>query len=131
MRTGHPFHMHDAIYAQPGALRLVGRGNEARIAEAAARVREAPHVVVTGIGSSWHAALVGAQMLARVGRLGPRVRPVHAFELVEYGPSVGAGDGVILVSHRGGSRSARRALESAKAGGGFGVTVTGKGSEGL
>src|SRR5262249_39306913 len=25
-RTGHPYHMHDAIYAQPGALRLVARG---------------------------------------------------------------------------------------------------------
>jgi hypothetical protein len=28
MRTEHPFHMHDAIYAQPGALRLVPRAHE-------------------------------------------------------------------------------------------------------
>ena len=25
-RSAHPFHMHDAIYAQPGALRLLTRG---------------------------------------------------------------------------------------------------------
>src|SRR3989442_1572543 len=35
-RAGHPYHMHDAIYAQPGALRLVTRGQGAEIAAAAA-----------------------------------------------------------------------------------------------
>jgi glucosamine--fructose-6-phosphate aminotransferase (isomerizing) len=131
MRTGHPFHMHDAIYAQPGALRLVGRGNEAKIGDAAGRLRGAPHVLLTGVGTSWHAALVGALMLARIGRLGLRARAVHAFELAEYGPPVDAGTGVIVVSHRGVPRYARQALEGTKTGGGFAVAITGKGSEGL
>ena len=69
-RAGHPYHMHDAIYAQPGALRLVGRGNESALAAAATALSTASHVVVTGTGSSWHAALIGALLLARVGRLG-------------------------------------------------------------
>ena len=34
-RTEHPYHMHDAIYAQPGALRLVMRGQGEVLAKAA------------------------------------------------------------------------------------------------
>ena len=40
-RPGHPYYMHDAIYAQPGALRLVLRGNGEALAGASARLREA------------------------------------------------------------------------------------------
>ena len=38
-RPGHPYYMHDAIYAQPGALRLVTRGNEAALDGATERLR--------------------------------------------------------------------------------------------
>ncbi len=131
MRAGHPFYMHDAIYAQPGALRLIGRGNEGALADAAARLRAAPQVLLTGVGTSWHAALVGELMLARIGRLGLRARAVHAFELVEYWPPPDAGTGTIVVSHRGASRYTRQALERAKAGGGLAVAITGKSGDGL
>ena len=131
MRTGHPFHMHDAIYAQPGALRLVGRGNEGKLVDAAGRLRETSHVLLTGVGTSWHAALVGELMLARVGRLGFRAHAIHAFELTEYWPPADARTAMIVVSHRGASRYARGALERAKASGGVGVAITGKGSDGL
>lgn len=123
--------MHDAIYGQPGALRLVGRGNERVLEAAAARLRAAEHVVLTGVGTSWHAALVGEAMLAGVGRLGLRARAIHAFDLAGYGPRPEARSGVIVVSHRGTSRYAREALDAARAGGAFVVAVTGKGSDGL
>src|SRR5207247_7084942 len=58
-RSGHPYHMHDAIYAQPGALRLLTRGQSATLTAAAAALAGAPHVWLTGVGSSWHAALAG------------------------------------------------------------------------
>ncbi|MGH6690333.1 MAG: hypothetical protein ACREF4_06615, partial [Gammaproteobacteria bacterium] len=80
MRREHPFHMHDAIYAQPGALRLVSRGNGAALAGAAERLRGLDQVLLTGVGTSWHAALVGELMLARAGRLGHRARAFHAFD---------------------------------------------------
>jgi glucosamine--fructose-6-phosphate aminotransferase (isomerizing) len=131
MRTGHPFHMHDAIYAQPGALRLIGRGNEGALVEAATHLRTAPQVLLTGVGTSWHAALVGELMLARVGRLGLRARAVHAFELAESWPPADAGTGTIVISHRGASRYTRQALERAKAGGGPAVAITGKSGDGL
>ena len=34
-RSGHPYHMHDAIYTQPGALRLLLRGQGEALAKAA------------------------------------------------------------------------------------------------
>ena len=123
--------MHEAIYAQPGALRLIGRGNEGPLGAAAARLRAAPQVLLTGVGTSWHAALVGELMLARVGRLGLRARAVHAFELVESWPLADAGTGTIVISHRGASRYTRQALERAKAGGGPAVAITGKSGDGL
>ena len=83
-RTGHPYHMHDAIYAQPGALRLVARGQGDAIEAAALRLRGLDHVLLTGVGTSWHAALVGELLFARLGGLGLKARAFHAFELASY-----------------------------------------------
>jgi len=129
MRTGHPFHMHDAIYAQPGALRLLGRGNADALAGAAERLRAMDQVIVTGVGASWHAALVGAGLLAGAGRLGHRARAVHAFELAGAPAPSGAGAGVVAVTHSGTATSVRGAL--ARAAVDAGVAVTGKGAEPL
>ena len=124
-RSGHPYHMHDAIYAQPGALRLLSRGQGPTLAAAAARLGEASHVWLTGVGSSWHAALAGERLLARVGALGRRARAVHAFELVEYWDDPGGA--VVAITHRGTSQYARAALARGRSGGGVTVAITGKG----
>src|SRR6059036_2732580 len=73
-RSGHPYYMHDAIYAQPGALRLLMRGNEDALAGAAARLKTKDRVMLCGIGTSWHATLVGELLLGHAGKLGHRVR---------------------------------------------------------
>jgi len=128
-RAGHPYHMHDAIYAQPGALRLVARGQGEAIEAAAARLREMDRVLLTGVGTSWHAGLVGELLLARVGGLGHRARAFHAFELARYWPEPEARTGVIGVSHRGTNRDTLAALASARASGGTGVLIMGKGTD--
>jgi glucosamine--fructose-6-phosphate aminotransferase (isomerizing) len=122
--------MHDAIYAQPGALRLVTRGQGDQIEAAAARLRGLERLLLTGVGTSWHAALVGELLFARVGGLGARARAFHAFELAGYWPDVGGNSGVIGVSHRGTNRYTLEALARARASGGPGVAVTGKGTDG-
>jgi len=127
-RSGHPYYMHDAIYAQPGALRLLVRGNADALAAAAARLRAMERVVLAGIGTSWHATLVGELLLARVARLGHRVRAFHSFEFTASWPDLDPKTGVIVVSHRGTKRYSLEALAKAKASGGVGVVVTGKGS---
>jgi glucosamine--fructose-6-phosphate aminotransferase (isomerizing) len=127
-RAGHPYHMHDAIYAQPGALRLVGRGNEATLAAAASALSNAVHVVLAGTGSSWHAALVGAWLFARAGRLGSRVRAAFGGELADYGLPCGPGTARLGITHRG-TGSVTDALAAARATGAATIAVTAKGSD--
>lgn len=131
-RSGHPYYMHDAIYAQPGALRLVLRANAEALADAAARLRTLERIVLAGIGTSWHATLVGELLFARVARFGHRARALHSFEFASSWPDPDPKTGVVVVSHRGTKRYSLDAIAKAKAGGGVGVVVTGKGSgEGL
>jgi glucosamine--fructose-6-phosphate aminotransferase (isomerizing) len=125
-RSSHPYYTHDAIFTQPGALRLVGRPNTAAIEGAAERLRAMDITVLCGIGTSLHAALVGELLLARVGGLGHRVRALHAFELASYWPPPPPRTGVITLSHRGSKRFAQEALARARSEGGVGIAITGK-----
>jgi glucosamine--fructose-6-phosphate aminotransferase (isomerizing) len=122
--------MHDAIYAQAGALRLLTRGQEAVLAAAAERLRDAPHVWLAGIGSSWHVALAGELMLAQSGRLGRRARAVQTADLVEYWPGADVeGAAVLAITHRG-NRDVDAALARAAGAGAPTVAITGKGVDG-
>src|SRR5262245_15110517 len=123
--------MHDAIYAQPGALRLVERGNGDALAQAAARLGALERVVLAGIGTSWHAALVGELLFARVAKLGQRARAFHSFELAQYWPSPDERTAVILVSHRGSKHYSREVLGPVTGKRGVSVLLTGKGSQPL
>src|SRR5207245_2626449 len=128
-RAGHPYYMHDAIFARPGPLRLVARGQGGAIEAAAARLRELDHLLLTGVGTSWHAALVGELLFARLGGLGLRARAFHAFELASYWTEARGRTGAIVLSHGGTRRYSREALARVKASGGAGVVITGKGPE--
>ncbi|OLC14781.1 MAG: hypothetical protein AUH26_03460 [Candidatus Rokubacteria bacterium 13_1_40CM_69_96] len=88
-------------------------------------------MLLSGIGTSWHATLVGELLMAHAGRLGHRARAFHSFEFKSYWPEPDARTGVIVVSHRGSKRYSVEALAKARAGGGVGVAITGKGAEGL
>ena len=125
-RTAHPYAMHDAIVAQPGALRSVIPSSADALERAAARLRDVDLVVLCGIGTSWHAALVGELLLAHVGALGHRVRALHSFELASYWPPLPSRTGVVAVSHRGSTQFSGTALARAKHGGGVAITLTGK-----
>ncbi|HEV8585326.1 MAG TPA: SIS domain-containing protein, partial [Methylomirabilota bacterium] len=126
-RAAHPYFMHDAIYAQPGALRLVDRVNEGALGAAAAAVRGAGRVWLAGVGSSWHAALVGEHWLAGLGKCGAAARAVIATEWTAHGPAPEAGDALVALSHRG-SRVAADAVTLAAGRGAVTVAVTGKGA---
>jgi len=129
-RSGHPYHMHDAIYAQPGALRLLTRGQGATLTAAAAALADAPHVWLTGVGSSWHAALAGELLFAGAGRLGPRARAAHGADLAHSWPDLGAGAAVVAITHRGSHPDVAAIVGRARAAGGPTVAVTGKGAAG-
>lgn len=125
-RREHPYHMHDAIQAQPEAFaRAVERnGSEAEIfATEAASCRR---LFLVGIGTSHHAALIGEYLFRAYGG-GVDVRAVHSFDFALYGPELGPEDCVVAVSHRGTKRYTALALRRAREAGCKTALVTGEG----
>jgi glucosamine--fructose-6-phosphate aminotransferase (isomerizing) len=127
-----PFHMTDMIAAEPAlGARLVRAladpGGAA--AELAAAVRTAiaagDGVVVTGCGTSEHAAIAVAEILrdaaTTAGLRSDHVRDAQAFELALEPPSHGL---VIGVSHEGGTAATNRTLERARAAGARTALIT-------
>ena len=115
--------MYDAILAQPDAIErvlLAEADAVGELAQAAARAR-AVHVV--GIGTSWHAALVGERLLRSVGGR-PDARAWNSFEFCLDPPPLSGGDLVILMSHRGTKRYSAQALALARARGARTAAVT-------
>lgn len=123
LRSGPPYHMTDMIAAEPAlAGRILTRhqaagGAAAALAEAvrSAAVSGAP-IVVTGCGTSEHAALGVAEILREAARAaelpGQGATVAQAFELALDPPWSGL---VIGVSHEGGTAATNAALTAARA----------------
>jgi len=131
LRSGPPYHMTEMIAAEPAiagrilAMHLVAGGPAAALADAVrvAAGRGEP-IVVTGCGTSEHAALGVAEILREAARAaglpgsgaggaGGAVA-AQAFELALDPPSSGL---VIGVSHEGGTAATNAALAAARAAG--------------
>ena len=119
-RTAHPYRMYDAITAQPDAIASVIASQRELCAEVGRTLAAKRRIHVVGIGTSWHAALVGASILTD----GPETFAHNSFEFCTATPSVTADDGVIVISHRGTKRSSYDALDVAIAKGAYTVAIT-------
>lgn len=129
-REGPPWHMTEMIAAEPHLARrllsaLADPGSDA--ASLAVELREAlgngRSVVLTGCGTSEHAAVALAEMLREAVPATYRARIVveQAFELALDPP----GDALVVgVSHEGGTRATNQALEAARAAGSRTALVT-------
>ncbi|MFQ5934367.1 MAG: hypothetical protein ACE5KI_06965, partial [Dehalococcoidia bacterium] len=85
-RTAPPNHKHDCIHDQPKAIAEVldAQGDAAR--ELADRIASAQRVHIVGIGTSWHASLVGGYLFREVaGR--SDARAWNSFEFCAYPPA--------------------------------------------
>ncbi len=100
----------------------------ARAAEAAAARKR---LLLAGIGSSYHAALVGSFFLRHLteGRLLAVVE--QSFEFVHYPLAVNGDDAAIVISHRGSKNDSVRTLQLLKTAGAYTIAVTGKGGNEL
>jgi glutamine---fructose-6-phosphate transaminase (isomerizing) len=128
-REGHPFHMYEAVQAQPEAFaRMVERHGE-RAEGLAAELAGAGRLFLVGIGTSHHAALIGEHLMRLYGG-GVDARPVHAFDFALYGPELLPGDAVVAVSHRGSKRYTAASLKRAREAGCRTALVTGEGGTG-
>src|SRR5437867_10901346 len=105
-RRRHPFHMHDMILGQPAFV------EEALQRTAAADRGSFPgrprRLILTGCGTSFHAAMYGARVFQEVMPSVP-VLAIHAYDLA-YGSSVPASATVLGVSHSGSTPTTNRAL---------------------
>jgi glucosamine--fructose-6-phosphate aminotransferase (isomerizing) len=126
-RTAHPF----ARVARSSA-----RGAE-RFVRLAARRR----IILAGTGTSFHAAEIGEHLVrsfaggagsgpapgaASSGDAGPDPRAVRAFDFALYGPRLGPGDAVVVVSHRGTKRYSVASLDRAREAGCPTALITGE-----
>jgi glucosamine--fructose-6-phosphate aminotransferase (isomerizing) len=112
-RNAHPYHMHEAILAQPQAFVRVAERNRDSVDEFASRMARCKRVFLAGIGTSHHATLVGEYLVRSYGGA-PDVRAVHSFDLALYGPELRPDDCLVAVSHRGAKRFTALSLEKAK-----------------
>ena len=125
IRERHPYHMYDEIKAQPEAvarsLSIVER-DAAAVRDAIGAARR---VFVTGCGTSFHAAEVGAWMLRGFSDGNVDARAVIAFNLATYDSGLGDRDIVLGVSHSGTTTMTIRALRRAGELGARTVAITG------
>jgi len=126
-RTGHPYHMHDAILAQPGAFGEVVRRSAAAVEALAAGIDPGGRLFLVGTGTSLHAALVG-EHLFRLHGAGREARAVPAFDFALDGPALTAQDTVVVLSHRGTKQYSVAALQRACAAGCRTALICGQGA---
>lgn len=92
--------MYRTMQRQPAELRRLLGDGWAPARQAADLLAPAGRVTVAGIGTSYHAALVGAWLLRAAGL---DARAVHSFDLALYPDSfpLGPADAVVVMAHTG------------------------------
>ncbi len=127
-RASHPYHMHDAITGQPQAIARVLSEERRNVADLADLVQRSARAHIVGIGTSWHAALVGEDLLRNhAGR--HEARAWNPYEFCDRPPPLDGDDVVIVLSHRGTKTYSARALELARESGATTALLTGIGSD--
>ena len=131
-RSGPPYHMTEMIEAEPGLARRLltalsaPAGAAARLAGAVSEAAEdGQPIVVTGCGTSEHAALAGVEVLREalrsLGIASVGLRSEQAFELALDPVSSGF---VIGVSHEGGTPATNAALTACRNAGASTALIT-------
>jgi glucosamine--fructose-6-phosphate aminotransferase (isomerizing) len=124
-RSGHPYYMYEAVFAQPELVARVLTERRAAI-ERAAEAAAAKRIFYLGIGTSSHAAAIGERFLRHLtgGRAPAQVE--QSYEFVNYPVALGADDFAVVVSHRGWKAFSVEALKKAKAMGAHTLSITGE-----
>lgn len=115
--------MRKTMVGQPAALRRL-LDERAGVEAAAAKLR-GRRTFLVGTGTSWHAANQGAHLLRAAG---VEAWAVQAVDAALDGPRPVAGDGLVLLSHRGTKRFTNDVLARARGGGAACVVISGQGA---
>ena len=125
-RTSHPFYMYDAIQGQPEAFARVAARSATGMAVSSGRIASCARIFIIGIGTSHHAAQIGAYLFRTYGG-GIPVEAVHSFDFALYGPPLTPHDCVITMSHRGTKQYSLAALARAREARCYTVLISGEG----
>jgi glucosamine--fructose-6-phosphate aminotransferase (isomerizing) len=117
--------MRETMWRQPDDLRRV-LGDAAPAERAAERIA-GRRVLLSGTGTSWHAANHGAALLRLAGIEAWAVQPD---ESLLHGPAAGADDALVLLSHRGTKHYTTEALARARDAGAVTVQISAIGAPG-
>src|SRR5262249_42238580 len=106
--------MYQTMHRQPNDLRRLLEVGGAPAAEAAERLADGQRIFTVGIGTSYHAALVGAWLLRAAGS---DARAISSFDFAVYPEAVDLRqeDAVIVMAHSGVKRYSAEALARASA----------------
>jgi len=121
MATG----LYRSIHTQPQAVRELLTDWDGPT-QAAEKLVHSKRVLLAGIGTSFHATIVGEYLLRLVGIDAWAQR---SFEFVNYPRPLHSDDGVIVVSHRGSKLYGNKAVERAVSAGVLTIGITGKNSK--
>ena len=117
--------MRETMLTQPAELaRLLADPGPAEAAAARLRGRE---LLLIGIGTSWHAAQHGVWLLREAGL---EARAAHAADVAPYGRPIAAEEGLIVLSHTGGTGYSTTMLERARTAGAERLHISGIGNGG-
>src|SRR5437763_5412646 len=117
--------LYRSIHAQPEAVRtlLADWHGPTRAAE---KLADRQRIFLAGIGTSYHATVVGEYLLRLAGA---EAWALRSFEFVNYPRPLRPDDGVIVVSHRGSKLHGNKAVQRAMEAGVVTVGITGKHSK--
>ena len=125
-KGGFPHFMLKEIFEQPDCLKtcMLGRINAegdkvtlSAVLDYRQKLISAKRIIIVACGTSWHAGLIGKQMLENFCRIPVEVE--YASEFRYRNPVVGAGDVVIAISQSGETADTLAAIKLAKEKGAF------------
>lgn len=125
-KGGFPHFMLKEIFEQPECLKtcMLGRINSdgdkvslSAVLDYRKELISAKRIIIVACGTSWHAGLIGKQMLENLCRIPVEVE--YASEFRYRNPVVGAGDVVIAISQSGETADTLAAIKLAKEKGAF------------
>ena len=117
--------LYRSIHAQPEAVRTL-LADWHGPAQAAEKLAHAQRIFLSGIGTSYHAAVVGEYLLRLAGADAWALR---SFEFVNYPRPLRPDDAVIIISHRGSKLHGNKAVQRAVDEGVATVGITGRHSK--
>ncbi len=127
-RSAHPYHMYDAIAAQPALVERVLQSQRDVIQRAADAAAAKKRIIFAGIGTSLHAALVAEHFLRHLTAGRAEARAEQPFELVNYPLALSADDAVVVITHSGTTSYNIEVLRAARAAGALTIAVVGEAS---